>query len=826
MNKGNTDMTTEMEPATFPLISIDLHGETINYLHGHTNEMDVAYNKEIITPIGEDRLLSFAIETFDMELDRVVVEVRSLNGERLIEKTEIVDYINNDGIIDANIILKDLMNPEEEYNLTIILTPKKGEEIRYYSRIIEVEPNEIIQMVDYALNFSEATFDKKKAEEEIVKHLETKTDSDNRNLGNVDIYSNFHQITWGDLEVASIGSPEVTIREIVGDLGTLELDYYVEEINGDTKNRYRVKEYYKFRVVSEDTIYLLDFERSMNQVLEFSNENFTGEHVLLGITDEEMQIVESEGGTMVAFVYENQLFAYNTEEEKAICLFSFYDIDNYDKRALNRDHNIKILNIDETENIRFMVYGIMNRGQREGEIGIQIFTYNGSVNTIEEEIFIPYHKSVELLEYEVEQLSYVSKNNILYLLIDSTIYSINLITKKVEMIATDLTEEKIEVSENHETIAWQLEEERFYSSELVLMNLNSKEQKTIQADKGERIEPLGFMGEDLIYGIAREEDIKEDQAGRIIFPMYEIRIENEKGEILGRYQEENIFVESCEIEGNQISLKRVIKDDRGNYIPTTDDHILYNQSDKESNFKLEKKTVDIYQQITQIELGNSDNSDNAVQFLTPREIMYEGNRSVELKIPDTDMENYYVYSKEGIENIYTSPAKAIAMAEALSAVVLDEDGRYLWENTNKLSKNQIMAIKSVSITEEKNSTAVCLDSIFEFVGISRNSEVLLERGETVIGILEENLVGYQVLDLAQCSLESVFYYVGKESPILVMLEEGETILIIGYNTSEVVLFDPQRSPQLGSIYKESISNAKKMFEKNGNLFISFIPEPN
>lgn len=50
------------------------------------------------------------------------------------------------------------------------------------------------------------------------------------------------------------------------------------------------------------------------------------------------------------------------------------------------------------------------------------------------------------------------------------------------------------------------------------MNLNSGEQMKIEAGSGNYIMPLGFMGEDVIYGVARQSDVILDDTGTMIFP--------------------------------------------------------------------------------------------------------------------------------------------------------------------------------------------------------------------------------------------------------------------------------------------------------------------
>ena len=129
-----------------------------------------------------------------------------------------------------------------------------------------------------------------------------------------------------------------------------------------------------------------------------------------------------------------------------------------------------------------------------------------------------------------------------------------------------------------------------------------------------------------------------------------------------------------------------------------------------------------------------------------------------------------------------------------------------------------MAITGTEITEEKNSMAVCLDTILKFEGIMRNTEYQLNKGETVIGILEENLVQAQILDLTGCSLDAILYYVNKDIPVLATLNDGNAVLVIGFNELNIVVMDPLT----GTVYKKGMNDSKAWFEENGNCFITYV----
>ena len=61
------------------------------------------------------------------------------------------------------------------------------------------------------------------------------------------------------------------------------------------------------------------------------------------------------------------------------------------------------MNIDEAGNIAFLVYGYMNRGTHEGQVGASAYYYDNTVNTIEELAFIRSTHAPDLFIKEVEK---------------------------------------------------------------------------------------------------------------------------------------------------------------------------------------------------------------------------------------------------------------------------------------------------------------------------------------------------------------------------------------------------------------------------------------
>ena len=561
----------------------------------------------------------------------------------------------------------------------------------------------------------------------------------------------------------------------------------------------------------------------MNQIFNEKGNAYANNKILLGIVGEEPILRESDGGNAAVFVSGNRLFSYNIVDNKLALLFGFYDGENMDARTLYDGHKIKILNVDEGGNVIFLVYGYMNRGRHEGQVGISVYYYDSTVNTVEEMAYIPCSHSQAILMKEVDQLSYINRNGKLYLLWDDQIYAVDVVKHSSEIVVENLTEENFKVSDSNRMVVWQnragtgKDEETAAYEELILMNLISGAQKTIQAGTRERIIPIGFMGEDLIYGIAREDDIQKDYAGNEVIPMYLVRIANESSGVLMEYRQENVYVLSGTVEGNQIILKRLQKTEDGTFTEIADDQIMNAESAQESKNTIEVAAVDKYEKLTQIALKSKIDV-STLLHLTPKEVLFEGGRNISLPEVSVPLDRYYVYGKYGIETVCTNEGRAVKLADGISGTVTAQDGSYIWQKGNRSLRNQIMAIQGESISEGRDSLAVCLDTILAYEGVVRNSQYMLRRGDSVLDILKESLEDARVLDLTGCTLDAVLYYVNRDIPVLAMMQDGTAVLIVGFNEKNTVVMNPE----IGNVYKVGMNDSTEWFEQNGNHFITYI----
>lgn len=814
MNQGHNNMTMEMAPATLPMITMESGGVACNELHGNTVEMDVAYQKDCITLLGEGRQANFTVDTFGREITGISTEVRSIDGSRLIENSEVTGWKANGKSFSVSLTLKDLIDTNTQYSLTLILELEGEQKVYYYTTILWNDDVHISEILEFATDFHGKLYDKEVAKE-LTKYLEPNSKlTDNGTFHKVNIHSSFQQITWGSLEPVQEDAASIRLTQISGNVASLLMDFVVSTGEGKNKIYYNVEEYYRVRYTSE-RMYLLDYERTMTQIPD-TTRMYANDKILLGITDENVDMMESADGNTVVFSDMGQLLSYNAATNGLTVIFSFYDKDNADRRTLYDNHGIKILDVDEGGNVKFAVYGYMNRGRHEGETGIQIISYDNSLNTIEEEVYIPYSKSYAVLKDEMEQLLYRNRQQHVYFFLENGVYDVDLENRSAEQLVSIRQDDSLQVSENHEIIVWQEGDDINHSNQLNVRNLNTGEQTVIRAEDGEAIRPLGFMGEDIIYGVARESDIRTENSGQIFYPMYKVCISNSSGDNLKEYGQDGIYIVDCAIEGNQITLSRIQRSENGSYQEILDDQIMNNVEEEPGQNKVVTADIDIYERYVQIQTKTTIDT-KTIKVLNPKEVVFEGGRELTLDAV-SEVSRYYVYNAYGVQGIYSAPGKAVKEAYDSAGVVANDRGITVWLKGNRVSRNQIMAIKEESVTDQKNSLTVCLDNILRHAGITRNTEYDLAQGKTAIQILEENMTGVQVLDLSGCSLDAVLYYVNQDIPVLAILEDGKAVLVTGFNEFNVVIMEPST----GKLYKKGMNDATTWFAENGNHFISYM----
>ena len=814
LNRGNTDLTKEMSPASLPVICVRENGHDYNRMFGYTAEMDYSVIRDGITPLEPGRKLNVRVYKMGEKINGISYELRSIDKERFVEEGEVTTYTQTSEYMDLSFAFKDIISEKTDYSLKIILTLENDRKAYYYARIFEDDTLNFSEKLDYVYYFSNCTFDKETAQDEIGKYMESNSSGDNTNFSHVNIHSSMDQVTWGSLDVKRVDEPVCTVGEIDSKNASMKLEYTVSALTGEEERLYSVTEYYRF-IKGSDRMYLLSFDRYMNTILFADKGVVYNDTLMLGIMPDEFEHAESEDGNTYAFVNNKSLFVVNSAQNTFGTAYSFYDKDNCDARCINPEHDIKILRINESGNVFFYVYGYFNRGDYEGKCGIHLFEYNSKTNVVAEKIFIECDKPYEILKNEIGKLAYANSQNEFYFYYDQKIHKVNIEDQTEEIIVDDLKCEDLFVAPSYKNCAWISKTDEIGINQITFLDMERSKDYKIDAKAGEHIKPMGFMGDDLIYGDAKNADISENVYREKIVPMYKLNIINRYKEILKTYSYPKIYVTGCKINDNLITLTRNEKNENEEFVSAPPDSIVNTLMEKSYKNNSEVVVTENLKKIVQVTLKKEMDS-KKIKFKTPKTEMYEGRRELILTCDSKDI--YYVMNSDECAGIFQDISNAVRTANAGLGCVIDCNGHYIWKKEAYSKTNQIMVIDGMTpADEESSSMEACLEKILDYEGFSLDAKNDLNSGMAYEKIIEKSVPNSRAVELVNCNAELIKYYLNKDIPVIAEADNN-TVLIVGYSDSVYVWVNPGS----GNLMKVGRDEAETFYDNNGNVFVTYV----
>lgn len=789
-NRGNDSMTADMGSAAYPQVSFSYNGYTLNSLPAYAQEMDIPSMRDSITPVVNGRL-EMNIKAYENKIKSAECNVYTLDGsEKLSEETvkEPGEEVTLD-ISGGNVL-------EEERVLQIVLHTEEDKKVYYYTRIKDSADTNLSECLDYIREFHENTLVKAEGVG-IGTAIEPSDEGDNTTLQHVTIHSDYNHVTWGELEPEVEGGERWSIKELNGTYTSVQLEYQVRcKGEENEEDEYKVKEFYRVRHLSNaKKTYLLDYDRQMEQIFNPVQKVLSEKGVLLGIADSDIPYMVNKDGTVVAFVQADELWSYNRDSDEVSLVFSFASAEGSDERNLISQHEIKLLEAEGSGNITFAVCGYMNRGEHEGEVGIAVYYYDMEKSSVEEKVFIATDKSYGHTVLELGKLIYYSADtNTLYALIEGNLYEIDVEKEKKKTLVEGLKENQYIVSDDGHLVAYQTQENASEATEIIVKNLATGKERTVECADGECVQPLGFIENDFVYGVAKTDDVGQSVSGETVIPMYKIEIQNSKSKIVKTYQQEKIYVLDAQFDDSMVTLKRASK--KGNtYTGIIDDYITNNEAKDESNIYLESYVTELKE--TQRRLTFNDGiSDKEPKILKPKQVLFEN--PVTITFDDVKREGkYYVYGHGELRGIYDKAGEAIQKANEYNGVVVSEEQEYIWERGNRDLQYSIPNDSS-----ELRAIRSQLDS-----------------GASPMEVMEKLSDGNS-LDLTGCTTEELLYVVNQGSPVIAMKDADSAVLLVGYSESTVTYMD------IASGERHSVSYKKMddMTKGSGHTYVGKIKD--
>lgn len=808
-NRGNTDMSADMDGATLPRISFVTEGYEINSIPGYKNDMEIPSMRDTLTPV-ENREIELHLEKYDTQVQKMTWQVFTLDGEKCLQQEtlkEIGDVetlkLKGDGILDEERVLKVTLHLENE-------------DVYYYTRIRNQEGCNYKTCLDFANTFHERAM-KKEQTDELEPYLETTSDGAVSTYQTVTIHSDLNHVVWGELRPQVAGDVLWEVKECNETYTSILLTYRVRcaGVSDNPEALYTVKEFFRVRVVG-DKQYLMDYNRTMTQNFDGTTKALGSKGILLGIAPVDLEYQINSEGTIVSFVQNNELWNYDKDADEMSLVFSFADAENVDIRNFYDRHEIHIVSVDQVGNTTFTVSGYMNRGTHEGETGVAVYYFDSEKNSVAEKAFVPSSKGYYVMKEELGKYVYYSnKSEMLYVMMDGTLYSVDMEEDTREVLVRGLENGQYTASQDGHLLAYQGIGGKVNESEkITVLNLQTGDSFEIDAENGEYLKPVGFIKDDFAYGTLKSEEGGQTLAGQSVYPMYKLQIINQKQEIVKTYEVADVYLLDGYINDNMLQLNRVAKN--GNiYMAITPDYITNNEEQSESNIKLESYTEDTRQKVMRLTYEDGIKDSNA-KLLKPKQVLFD--KSMTIRFDESTMDGkYYVYALGELQGVYERASYAVIKANEVNGVAVSSRQAYVWERGNWPSVYEVENMTEFQMEEGETAMAACLQQMLQKEGKTADVVKELNAGKSPETILS-TYIGGEGLDLTGCTTEEILYTISRETPVIAMFENGHTVLVIGYNKTNIAYLDPAD----GKRYSVTFAEMESKVGASGNTFIGYV----
>ena len=808
-NRGNTDMSADMDGATLPRISFVTEGYEINSIPGYKNDMEIPSMRDTLTPV-ENREIELHLEKYDTQVQKMTWQVFTLDGEKCLQQEtlkEIGDVetlkLKGDGILDEERVLKVTLHLENE-------------DVYYYTRIRNQEGCNYKTCLDFANTFHERAM-KKEQTDELEPYLETTSDGAVSTYQTVTIHSDLNHVVWGELRPQVAGDVLWEVKECNETYTSILLTYRVRcaGVSDNPEALYTVKEFFRVRVVG-DKQYLMDYNRTMTQNFDGTTKALGSKGIMLGIAPVDLEYQINSEGTIVSFVQNNELWNYDKDADEMSLVFSFADAENVDIRNFYDRHEIHIVSVDQVGNTTFTVSGYMNRGTHEGETGVAVYYFDSEKNSVAEKAFVPSSKGYYVMKEELGKYVYYSnKSEMLYVMMDGTLYSVDMEEDTREVLVRGLENGQYTASQDGHLLAYQGIGGKVNESEkITVLNLQTGDSFEIDAENGEYLKPVGFIKDDFAYGTLKSEDGGQTLAGQSVYPMYKLQIINQKQEIVKTYEVADVYLLDGYINDNMLQLNRVAKN--GNiYMAITPDYITNNEEQAESNIKLESYTEDTRQKVMRLTYEDGIKDSNA-KLLKPKQVLFD--KSMTIRFDESTMDGkYYVYALGELQGVYERASYAVIKANEVNGVAVSSRQAYVWERGNWPSVYEVENMTEFQMEEGETAMAACLQQMLQKEGKTADVVTELNAGKSPETILS-TYIGGEGLDLTGCTTEEILYTISRETPVIAMFENGHTVLVIGYNKTNIAYLDPAD----GKRYSVTFAEMESKVGASGNTFIGYV----
>jgi hypothetical protein len=790
MNNETTDDRSDMNDAVLPEVMVQFGDVLTNRMYGYRQPMEADFVRDSVTPLDTTKKLTLVVNPYDTKVRNLSYEIRTSDGSKVMENRTIKSLeTGSDGYLRTEIEISSGLLMNQEYSLQITLSTNHGDAY-YYTRVVSRSATYTEQYAKFADDFVQMSLDKTQADN-LAAYLETSDSASSRNFAGLNINSPLADISWGNLnpQLSKAGIP--VIKDINETTASISIEYEIsaQNENGNTEY-YLVTDFYRMRY-DETRIRLLDFKRSASEIFDPSLSVISNSGLLLGVRSKDVDYLTNEDGSVTAFTQNGDLWSYVPDTGKFVEIFTFRKDTESDFRDARVEHDIKLLSVENNGDVDFMVYGYMNRGAHEGYSGVGIYHYNNDQGAIEEQVFIPCTESFEFLQEDLGTLSYVNQRGQLFIMIAGNLYQINIDENTYEVLADHIDSDDFGVSVTNAHAAWK-SESGDYAGQIEFIDFDTMERRRIAPEASQKLDLLGFMNEDLIYGIVLDGDTLPNATGYMIDGITTFRIEGFDGTVKKEYHQDGLYVAGVTV-GTTLMEFTLVQKSGDIYKGVKKDNIMNNSTAATDKTSVEQTSSSRQGVIVRLTFEDSPSSEEPLILYA--KVRNAGEKVVDIQVDKSSVEEvYYVYAGGGLDSVWTDPAKAVQRADKQTGVVLNRAQQYVWERGNM--KTQI-TLNTTDIPEIIRTASLDVQNLQNGLGDSA-----------------------KVIDLTGCSLENVLYEVSAQRAVIARTGSDSSVVIVGYDQYNTYLLDPST----GEVKPYGMNDSTALFKNAGNMFITYLEQ--
>lgn len=767
-NKQVDQATDDMATPELPRLSFACQGYTVNPLSGYVGDFDGNSVHGDILPIDASGEMTLYVTTFNKPIDKLTYKMHRLGAKRILAEGRIKVKKDPDQQLTAyKLDLTDAFKKlgKDRQAVFALTADVDGETVHYYTRLVQPDPTCTKACLDFAINVHDQTMNPEEGSS--LETMLEPAELENQTLNYVTIESDYDYVTWQGLKPEVVGNTTWFIHEANSVSTSLTMRYQVVLTGLKDDTIYTVEEFFRIRGNGKQ-MYLLDYERRMEHDLEDMSTLTDETGLNLGIADIDNDLAVDAKGSNVAFVQNETVYTYNKKKKTLVRAFGFNDAKMRSFPYDDCKRDIHILKVTGKGDVIFTVAGYMPRGDHEGRVGLSLFQYNYEKNAVGEILFVPSELGYEVARDKLKScLCYGGEDANYYLVADDILYRLRLgagSSASKKAVEEDMTTERYAISQDAARIAY-LDEDGVIN----VRDLKEGKKYKVKPPEDESIQPIGFIGADLAYGIMREEDAGHMPDGRAITPYHKIVLCNKNNDELMSYEKKGVFIRDAWVAKETVTLERVQNTETG-YVDIADDYIQSSKASKAGNVKQEYLAGEDGVDRLHVTYENGL-SDKKTALVMPKQSFAAGDIRLALSKKDYTR-RFYVFGHGRADSGYDLPGEAIVNADKLSGVVTEGMQNIFWERGNRDLMYVIDRVQSFKADKGQSGKDACVEYALKFAKAEKT------------------------LDLTGCSSEQTLYLINHNKPVVMVGKGDSALLLYGYTNDEVRCVNPKNGKRI------------------------------